>query len=106
MAETPDFELMANRFNRLVKELLHGEVRRTAFQPWEVHLLLDLQGCRLIPSRRDEALRRYQKVVTRQLERREVPPIRFCDFVGRRARRLTLVPPPSTAAHDAPSLNA
>jgi len=96
---------MANRFNRLVKELLQGEVRRTAFQPWEVHLLLDLQECRLIPSRRDEALRRYQKVVTRQLERGELPPIRFSEFVGQRARKLALVPPSSLAAHDAPSFH-
>ncbi len=68
MDDQPDLELMANRFNRLVKELLDGAVRRTSFQPWEVDLLLDLQACRLIPSRRDEALRqkRYQRGVLRK----------------------------------------
>jgi len=105
MEDPPDLELMANRFNRLVKELLNGEVRRTSFQPWEVHLLLDLQGCRLTRSRRDEALRRYQRVVERQLERGELPPVRFSDFVGRRARKPAMVPPESVSAQDPASFN-
>ncbi|MGC9944802.1 MAG: hypothetical protein ABSF64_00265 [Bryobacteraceae bacterium] len=104
MEDPPDLELMANRFNRLVKELLLGEVRRTSFQPWEVHLLLDLQGCRLTRSRRDEALRRYQRVVQKQLERRELPPIKFSEFLGRRKRGAAPIPP-SSAAQDPASLN-
>ena len=104
MEDPPDLELLANRFNRLVKELLQGEVRRTSFQPWEVHLLLDLQDCRLTPSRRDEALRRYQRVVQKQLERGELPPVKFADFVGRRKRGPVLVPPPSVT-QDPASLN-
>jgi hypothetical protein len=106
MEEPPDLELIANRFDRLVKELLQGEVRRTSFQPWEVHLLLDLQACRLTPSRRDEALRRYQRAVQKQLGRREVPPVRFADFLGRRKRAIAhLAPPPSAPAQDPASLN-
>src|ERR1700722_774514 len=104
MEDPPDLELIANRFNRLVKELLQGEVRRTSFQPWEVHLLLDLQACRLTPSRRDEALRRYQRVVQKQLDRRDLPPVRFWVFLGRRKRGPVLVPPPSVA-QDPPALN-
>jgi hypothetical protein len=106
MEDPPDFELMANRFDRLVKELLQGEVRRTCFQPWEVHLLLDLQECRLTRSRRDETLRRYQKVVHRQVERGELPPVRFSNFVGQRARKLVLVPPPLHAPQDPATLNS
>jgi len=105
MEEPPDLELMANRFNRLVKELLEGRVRRTSFQSWEVHLLLDLQDCRLTRSRRDEALRRYRRAVERQLERGELPPVKFSDFVGRRARKLEMVPPASVAAQNPASLN-
>ena len=103
--EPEDVELMANRFNRLVKELLEGQVRRTSFQPWEVHLLLDLQDCRLTRSRRDEALRRYQRVVGKQVERGELPPVRFSDFLGRRKRGPVLVPLPSLPAQDPASLN-
>ena len=105
MEDPPDIELMANRFNRLVKELRDGEVRRTSFQPWEVHLLLDLQACQLTPSRRDEALLRYQRAVQKQLGRREVPPVRFADFVGRRARGPVLVPPQSVPAQNPASLH-
>jgi len=104
MEEAPDFELMANRFNRLVKELLEGQVRRTSFQPWEVDFLLDVQDCGMTRSRRDEALRRYQRVVQRQVERGELPPIRFADFAGRRARK-AMVPLPSDASQNAASLH-
>jgi hypothetical protein len=105
MDDQPDMELMANRFNRLVKELLDGAVRRTSFQRWEVDLLLDLQACRLIPSRRDEALRRYQRAVEKQLERGVLPPVRFSDFVGRRKRLPGMVPPSSIPAQNPASLN-
>jgi len=96
---------MANRFHRLVKEVLQGEVRRTCFQPWEVTFLIDLQDCRLTRSRRNEALRRYERVVGRQVERGELPPVRFSEFVGRRARKLALMPPPSQAMHDPATLH-
>jgi len=90
MEDPADLELMINRFNRLVKELLAGEVRRTCFAPWEVDLLVDLQECRLPRSRRAEALRRYQRAVERQLERGQIPPIRLSQFIGQRARKALL----------------
>ena len=105
MQDPQDLELMANRFIRLVRELLEGEVRRTSFQRWEVHLLLDLEACRLTRSRRDEALRRYQRVVQKQLERGVLPPVRFSDFVGRRKRLPGMVPPPLIPSHDPASLH-
>lgn len=92
MEDPADVELMINRFNRLVKELLQGEVRRTCFQPWEVELLVDFQACRLPPSRREESLRRYQRAVARQLERGEIPPVKFSDYLGRRLRKTALPP--------------
>ncbi|HUE04173.1 MAG TPA: hypothetical protein VMR62_31780 [Bryobacteraceae bacterium] len=104
MEDPLDLELIANRFYRLVKELLQGEVRRTSFQRWEVDLLLDLQACRLTRSRRDEALRRYQRAVQKQLDRREFPPVRFADFLGRRKRQMAAMPPP-LPGQDAASLN-
>ena len=99
MEDPADLELMINRFNRLVKEILAGEVRRTCFQPWEVDVLLDLQDCKLTRSRRDEALRRYQRAVQHQLERGQVPPIKLCEFIGRRARKL--MPPQNPPPLDA-----
>lgn len=96
---------MINRFNRLVKELLQGEVRRTCFQPWEVELLLDLQNCWLPPSRRQEALQRYQRAVQRQLERGETPPVKLSEFLGKRARKVEIPPPPGPPCHDTPAAN-
>ncbi len=104
MVDPSDLELTVNRFNRLVKEILQGEVRRTCFEPWEVDFLVDLEECGLTRSRRDEALRRYQRAVQRQLEQGQIPPVRFAKFLGRRKPR---IPPPSAlAAENATSLNA
>jgi len=99
MDELVDRELIINRFNRLVKEILNGQVRRTCFQAWEVDLLVDLEACRLTRSRREELLRRYQRAVQHQLERGEIPPIKLSDFTGQRMRKLT-------ALQDAPALDA
>lgn len=106
MGDLPDLELMINRFNRLVKEILQGEVRRNCFQPWEVAFLVDVEACQLTRSRRDDALRRYQRAVQHQLERGELPPIRFADFLGRRGRKDADLPPDSLAAEDPASLHA
>lgn len=105
MEDPADVELMINRFNRLVKEILQGEVQRTSFQPWEVGLLLDLDACRLTRSRREEALRRYQRAVQRQLEQGEFPPVRFAEFATRRPRKAAALPPASLSAQDPASLN-
>ena len=97
---------MINRFNRLIKELLQGEVRRNAFQPWEVDLLMDLQSCGLTRSRREEALRRYQRTVMRQLESGQIPPVRFSEFIRPGLQREGPLPGAPLAAEDAPSLNS
>jgi len=45
-------------------------------------------------------------VVHRQVERGELPPVRFSNFVGQRARKLALVPLPSQATQDPATLNS
>jgi hypothetical protein len=105
MEGPPDLELIVNRFNRLVKEILQGEVKRTCFQPWEVELLIDLQECGLTRSRRYETLRRYQRAVQHQLERSGVPPLRFAEFV-RRARKPSMPSMESLSAQDAAPLHS
>jgi hypothetical protein len=105
MEDPADLELMINRFNRLVKEILQGEVRRTTFRPWEVDFLLDLESCRLTRSRREDALRRYQRTVQHQLERGQVPPIKLSEFLGRRSQKSPLPPPESIPGHHPASLN-
>jgi hypothetical protein len=103
MDELIDRELTINRFNRLVKEILNGEVRRTCFQAWEVDLLVDLEACRLTRSRREDVLRRYQRAVQHQLERGEIPPIKLSDFMGQRARKLVALQNPATVEPPQPA---
>jgi hypothetical protein len=103
MEESVDLELVLTRFHRLVKEILQGEVRRTTFQAWEVGFLIDLQACTLIRSRREDALRKYERVVHKQIEHRQMPPIGFSEFLVQRARKPAAPPPtPSIAGADDP----
>ncbi|HYW46331.1 MAG TPA: hypothetical protein VE959_25920 [Bryobacteraceae bacterium] len=80
-------ELMLNRFNRLMTEILRGAIVRTTFQPWEVELLLDMETCRLEPKRRNEILRQYQRAVERQMEIGPGPPMRLSEFLQVRTTR-------------------
>lgn len=88
--ETDDLvalELMLHRFNRLIGELSRGAMVRNSFQPWEVELLIDIDGCALEERSRIETLRQYQKAVQRQLETGPGPPMKLSDFLQDRARR-------------------
>jgi len=105
MEDPPDFELMANRFDRLVRNSCKGSAPHL-FPAWEVHLLLDLQECRLTRSRRDETLRAIRRWCTGRSSDGELPPVRFSNFVGQRARKLALVPPPSHATQDPAAFNS
>jgi len=84
-------ELMLNRFNRLISELLRGSIVRTTFQPWEVDLLLDMQDCEIEPRKRQEILRQYQKAVQKQMESGPGPPMKLSDYLQlRMTRRLSM----------------
>ncbi len=81
----PDPEETLVQFNRLLRELLRGQINRNTFRPWEVELLLDVQSCNLRESSRESVLRRYQKAVQRQLTRGITPPMKLSEFLGRKA---------------------
>ena len=80
-----ELELMLNRFNRLVGELMRGAIARNVFQPWEIDLLLDIESCPLDRRRRLEVLRQYQKAVERQLDIGPGPPMKLSVFLAMRA---------------------
>ena len=80
-----ELELMLNRFNRLVGELMRGAIARNVFQPWEIDLLLDIESCPLGRRRRLEILRQYQKAVERQLDIGPGPPMKLSVFLAMRA---------------------
>ena len=80
-------ELMLNRFNRLMNEILRGAIVRTTFQPWEVEILIDMENCQLDPRRRQDILRQYQRAVERQLETGPGPPMKLSQFLQVRMMR-------------------
>ena len=87
MTEADDLveqELMLNRFNRLMGEILHGVMTRNVFQAWEIDVLLDIESCPL-ERRRLETLRQYQKAVERQLDTGPGPPMKLSVFLAMRA---------------------
>jgi hypothetical protein len=95
------FELMLNRFRRLLRELARGTLARNTFCLWEVELILDFQQCPLPVRRRTDILRRYERAVSRQMETGPGPPMKFSGFLkGRPRRRQGLNP---TARGDARS---
>ncbi len=73
------------QFNRLIRELLKGQIVRNTFQPWEVELLLDIESCGLRESSREAILRRYQKTVQRQLLRGVEQPMKLSAFLSRKS---------------------
>ncbi|MFB3775963.1 MAG: hypothetical protein ACE141_00095 [Bryobacteraceae bacterium] len=77
-------EILA-QFNRLIRELLRGQINRNTFRPWEVELLLDVESCNLRESSRESTLRRYQKAVQRQIERGAREPVKLSEFLGRKS---------------------
>ena len=82
-----ELELMLNRFNRLIGEVMRGAIARNSFQPWEVEILVDLENCQLERRRRLEILRQYQRAVERQMTYGPGPPMKLSEFLVMRTRR-------------------
>jgi hypothetical protein len=88
MTEADDLveqELMLNRFNRLMGEIMRGVISRNLFQPWEIDLLLDFESCPLDRRRRLDIIRQYQKAVERQMETGPGPPMKLSVYLAMRA---------------------
>jgi hypothetical protein len=82
MHETlPDSDAVLAQFNRLIQELLRGNMHRNTFRPWEIELLLDIEGCNLRESSKRETLRRYQKAVQRHMEKGARLPLKLSEYL-------------------------
>jgi hypothetical protein len=82
MYETqPDSDAVLAQFNRLILELLRGNMRRNTFRPWEVELLLDIEACSLRESAKRETLKRYQKAVQRHMEKGARLPLKLSEYL-------------------------
>jgi hypothetical protein len=91
-------EIMLNRFNRLLIEIMRGAIARNSFQPWEMEILLDLEQCQLERKRRNEILRQYQRAVSRQMETGPGPPMKLSEFLVLRERRRMEMAPTAKAS--------
>jgi hypothetical protein len=86
--EVHDIEIVHAQFNRLMNELLKGNIARNTFQPWEIELLLDIQAADLGNASEKEVLRRYQKAVQRAYDKGAKMPMKLSDYLGAlKARR-------------------
>ena len=77
----PDSDTVLAQFNRLMQELLRGNLNRNTFRPWEVQLLLDIDHCDLRDSSRRETLRRYQRAVQRHMEKGARLPLKLSEYL-------------------------
>ncbi len=87
----PDSDAILAQFNRLIQELLRGNMHRNTFRPWEIELLLDIEACSLRESSKREILRRYQRAVQRQMEKGGRLPLKLSEYLeANRLKRATL----------------
>lgn len=77
----PDSDAVLAQFNRLMQELLRGNMHRNTFRPWEIELLLDIESCNLRESSKRDTLRRYQKAVQRQMENGARLPAKLSEYL-------------------------
>ena len=77
----PDSDAVLAQFNRLIQELLRGNMHRNTFRPWEIELLLDIESCNLRDSSRREMLRRYQRAVQRHMEKGARQPLKMSEYL-------------------------
>jgi hypothetical protein len=93
----PDSDAVLAQFNRLIQELLRGNMHRNTFRPWEVELLLDIESCNLRESSKRETLRRYQKAVQRHMEKGARLPLKLSEYMDAvKAKRAAQAPTPET----------
>jgi hypothetical protein len=82
-----DAEAQLHQFNKLMTELLKGTLNRNTFRPWEIEILLDIEGCNLRDANRREILRRYQKAVKRNVDRGGSSLLKLSEYLELQRRR-------------------
>jgi hypothetical protein len=77
----PDSDAVLAQFNRLIQELLRGNMHRNTFRPWEIQLLLDIETCNLRETNKRDVLKRYQKAVQRHMEKGARLPLKLSEYL-------------------------
>ena len=90
-----DSTAILSRFDRLIRPLFVNNLQRTAYQLWEVQLLIDIADCQLagrVPKRTFDG---YCKAARQQVEDTGQPPMLLSEYLtrqrrgGRKAPRVT-----------------
>ena len=88
-----DSEIVLNRFNRLIQELLRGSMNRNTFRPFEIDILLDIEACNLKDAGKKDILRRYQRAVQRTMEKGAPKPMKLSEYLaGLKSNRNSATP--------------
>jgi hypothetical protein len=77
----PDSDAILAQFNRLIQELLRGNMQRNTFRPWEIDILLDIENCNLRDGNRRDILKRYQKAVQRHMDKGARLPLKLSEYL-------------------------
>jgi hypothetical protein len=94
----PDSDAVLAQFNRLIQELLRGNMHRNTFRPWEIELLLDIEACNLREASKRETLRRYQKAVQRHMEKGARLPLKLSEYLEAvKSKRAAQTPAPAVS---------
>jgi hypothetical protein len=84
----PDHDAVVTQFNRLIEELLSGNLNRSRFQPWEIDILVDMVGCSLPGANRFvNILREYQNAVQQRILEGARAPLKLSEYLGLRNSR-------------------
>ncbi len=106
LTPSEDSEVLLAQFNRLINELLRGSMSRNCFRPWEIELLLDIEGCSLRDSAKRDTLRRYQRAAQRLLEKGAPQVLKLSEFLeSQRSRRMASEAAPGSAAALPPAIS-
>ena len=101
LVETLSSEAQLTRFNRLMQELIRGNMSRNTFQRWEIEILLDIDACQIREPVKRETLRRYQKAVQRAMERGAPTPLRLSEYLNGKKGAGAPTSAPDPAEHTA-----
>jgi hypothetical protein len=77
----PDHDSVLTQFNRLIEELLTGNLNRSKFQPWEIDILVDMASCELRPSQCVTILREYQTAVAQRIREGARVPLKLSEYL-------------------------
>jgi len=94
----PESTALLGQFNRLIEELLTGQLHRTRFEPWEMEILLDIEGASLTGAARKKHIQAYQRAVQQQVKRGAMRPRSFSEYLSAAQSRGSQRKPPAAEA--------